>query len=266
MGRMAAIYHSLKECVVRMTVTDANGDQATGAGFHIGQGYFVTARHVVEGKAKVVAEQMEGLAMINSIDVKSAYFPADPKIDLAVLQTEIHFTDYYLQGYKSMQGRTLDDFRGIPLGALVDDAVSDDHILEEVLLMGFPPIPLSDRPELVVVRGEINATMLRYIGPNYYYHIISTVARGGFSGGPVVDSNGFLLGVFTESLIANGKETELGFAAVLSIEPLLTLLKDNGIVLKQNRNILSESEAEDYDEWYEARKKENLKWYFPDRL
>jgi hypothetical protein len=224
-NNMYWIYRAVRECVVRIIGNNAKGDPEIGTGFHIGQGYFVTARHVVEDLSQMQIKHTEGFAMIESITVKSMLFPRDPKIDLAVLKTDIQFTKYYLNGYGAMPGHTLSDFKGIPLGSLIDDAVSDHYILREVLLMGFPKIPLSDQPELVAVRGEINATVRKYIGPSHYFHVISTVARGGFSGGPVIDDDGFLLGVFTESLTTSDrKDTEIGFAAVLSIEPLLILI------------------------------------------
>src|SRR6266571_8236889 len=163
MDRMQSVYQSLRECVVRITVIDAHGEQSIGTGFHIGEGYFATARHVVDGFDQVIVEHTPGFAMIESIEVESTIFPEDERIDVAVLKTRIRFTDYYLNGYKSMPGHTLRDFRGIPFGALLDEGISDDHILDEVILIGFPRIPFSEAPELVAVRGEINATVRSYL-------------------------------------------------------------------------------------------------------
>jgi hypothetical protein len=251
MNKMREVYSNVKELVVRVTVTDSNGDILTGTAFHIGAGYFATARHVVEGFDSICLDHTEGFAMIESIDILAIYCPSDKDIDVAVLKTNIQFTSYHLSYYDQSPKKTLDAFKGIPFGALIDDAVSDDHILDEVLLMGFPTIPMSDRPQLVVVRGEINASMTKYIGSGHYFHLISTVARGGFSGGPVIDECGVLLGIFIESLVMDSHPSELGFATVLSIEPLLRLLIDEGIFLPDNYNILDENQSTDYDEWYE---------------
>lgn len=46
------------------------------------------------------------------------------------------------------------------------------------------------------------------------------MARGGFSGGPVISEYGHALGVVTESLVMNGLPSELGFMNVLSVEPI----------------------------------------------
>jgi hypothetical protein len=251
MNRMQAYYQALRERVVRVTVEDKNGDISTGTAFHIGEGYFATARHVIDGFRSIRLDHMDGFAMIESIEIVNTFFPSDKTIDVALLKTAIEFTPYHLGYYDGSAERALANFKGIPFGALIDDAVSDDHILSEVLLMGFPPIPFSGYPELVAVRGEVNASMKKYVGSAHYCHLISTVARGGFSGGPVIDDYGVLLGIFVESLVKDANPSELGFAAALSIEPLLRLLKDNEITLTDNFNILDQQEPGEYDDWYE---------------
>jgi hypothetical protein len=131
------------------------------------------------------------------------------------------------------------------------DAGSRSGGLADHFCTGFPRIPFSEYPELVAVRGEVNASMKKYVGSAHYCHLISTVARGGFSGGPVIDDYGVLLGIFVESLVKDTNPSELGFAAALSIEPLLRLLKDNEITLADNFNILDQQELGEYDDWYE---------------
>ncbi len=42
------LYERYKYCVVQIAVKSVEGDLASGTGFHIGDGYIVTARHVVE--------------------------------------------------------------------------------------------------------------------------------------------------------------------------------------------------------------------------
>ena len=61
------------------------------------------------------------------------------------------------------------------------------------------------------------------------HFVLSSIARGGFSGGPAFSEWGFLLGVVTQSLVEGGKQTEQGFAVCVSIEPLLTLLAKKGL-------------------------------------
>ncbi len=76
---------------------------------------------------------------------------------------------------------------------------------------------------LVAVAADINAVQDRYDAPHVDF-IISSVPRGGFSGGPVIHSAGFLLGVLTDELSVDPATPEAPFAAALSVEPIRTLL------------------------------------------
>ncbi|MFL5658169.1 MAG: hypothetical protein ACJ8CB_28795, partial [Ktedonobacteraceae bacterium] len=77
----------------------------------------------------------------------------------------------------------------------------------------------------------------KYSGPHPHF-VISSIAREGFFGGPVISEYDFLLGVLTESLTDGDQALENGFASVISIEPLLVLLHENKIRIRGNDNIL----------------------------
>lgn len=62
------------------------------------------------------------------------------------------------------------------------------------------------------------------------HFIVSATARGGFSGGPAILQDGYLLGVVTSSLLRDNLPSELGFQAVLSVEPLRILLGERGMM------------------------------------
>ena len=81
--------------------------------------------------------------------------------------------------------------------------------------------------------------MIKYNGPHPHF-LISSLARQGFFGGPVISEYDFLLGVLTESLTDEDQALENGFASVISIEPLLVLLHENKICIRGNDNILYE--------------------------
>ena len=112
--------------------------------------------------------------------------------------------------------------------------------------MGFPPIPFSNSPNLVAVKAEVNAVIDKYIGPHPHF-IISSVPRGGFSGGPVISEYGFLLGVLTESLIESDKPAEIGFASAISIEPLINLIYENNIDIGEGSKFIKELIGEPLD-------------------
>ena len=62
------------------------------------------------------------------------------------------------------------------------------------------------------------------------HFLISATPRGGFSGGVAIHEDGDALGVVTSSLHKATLPAELGFLAVLSVEPILQCLSDNGLL------------------------------------
>jgi hypothetical protein len=72
----------------------------------------------------------------------------------------------------------------IEVGGHLDDWIGDEFVLSKALLMSFPRVPLARFPVVVAVAGEINAVVDRYDVPHPYF-VISSIPRGGFSGGPV---------------------------------------------------------------------------------
>src|SRR4051812_4731946 len=127
----------------------------------------------------------------------------------------------------------------IPLGGHLDNWLGDELLLSRALVMGYPPVPTTVDAFLVAVESEVNAVVDRYVAPHSHF-ILSHLPRGGFSSGPVISEHGFLLGVATESLKSNDQLLETGFAAAISIEPLLILLDSNGIYPGENGEFIRE--------------------------
>lgn len=242
---LTEVYQRYKPCLVQITVRKPNGDLDNGAGFHVGRGFIVTARHVVEGMELV---EVAGHHHAHSpISVSRAVYPDDPNIDLAVLETDFSL-EHYMTEVTIMVGDTERDKTDyIPLGGHLDDWLGDELVLSKAVLLGFPAIPRANAVVLVAVEVVVNAIIDRYDGPHPHF-IISAIPRGGFSGGPVFSEYGFLLGVMTHSLYAAAKPYELGFAAVLSIEPLLALLQEKDIRCGPNREFIDRLFAGDLDE------------------
>lgn len=201
-------------CVLQIAVRDAEGGDHSGTCFHIGDGYLVTARHVVDGtRILSIGDHDVG-------DVEVAFHP-DEDVDLAILRTTLRLEP---DRRVFADGRYQEFASAIPLGSHLDDWLNDDaFIAQKVLVMGYPPIPMAREPVLVTVEAEIVAVVDKYVGPRHPHFVLSNIPRGGFSGGPVLMS-GFLLGVATESLLEAGKPLETGFAAALTVEPLLALM------------------------------------------
>lgn len=234
---MKELYEKYKSCIVQIIVKSRVGEVASGAGFHIGDGYIVTARHVVENQ---IIELITGNRYTSKhITTKKIFYPSNPRIDLAVLETDFSLDNYMGKVKIIDNGKSREKVDLIPLGGHLDDWIGDEFVLSRVVTFGYPKIPQSKEPALVAVQGEINAIIDKHASPHPHF-IISSTAREGFSGGPVISEYDFLLGVFTESLTEGNQPIENGFASVISIEPLLVLLYENNIQISGNDNILYE--------------------------
>lgn len=205
---------------------NANGDQGVGSAFHVGDGAFVTARHVVEGMASCHIE-LDGYRLMRLAEGAARTLGyedrgptpidplphPDPKKDVAVFSVPC-----------------LAELPAVPLGSHLDDWITDhDFVLNEVLVLGFPPIPLSKKNVLFATRAQINA-VVDLINVDHVHFIASAMARGGFSGGVVLSEWGIALGIVTSSLLKNGVPEELGYLTVLTVEPILECLAAHGLL------------------------------------
>ena len=80
------LYKTYSRTVLRIQVEKQNGDLDNGTCFHIGEGYVVTAKHVVENmkSVKIISDEHE-----EEIEQNRFILPENPKIDLAVVKTRL---------------------------------------------------------------------------------------------------------------------------------------------------------------------------------
>lgn len=227
------LFERYAPAVAYISVELPNGDQSIGSAFHVGEGVFVTARHVVDGnKILEVANTIQryvpdasGNTTIHGVEgrfrtifpasgrvVRGPLFHPDDSVDVAALVVE---------GLECPV---------IPLGSHLDDWINDEAFsLAQVVVMGYPPIPFSREPTLIATRAEVNAIIDKYTGGHPHF-IVSSMARGGFSGGPCLIEWDFSLGLVTESLVEAEGSVESGYMAVISIEPVYVCLTHHGIL------------------------------------
>jgi len=231
-----SIYEQFAGAVAYICVENSKGDQNIGSCFHIGEGLFVTARHVVDGVTinsigtTVCYNEYEDSETKDVRISKTVYFPSesdsfdkpfyhpDPSVDVAIIRV------YNL------------DAPIVPLGTHLDDWLGNEFVLTESIIMGYPPIPLSREPTLVCSKAEINAVIDKYFGGHPQF-IVSAMARAGFSGGPAISEFGFALGIVIESLVKNSEPTELGYFSIINIEPILVCLGHHKIMPEAIRDV-----------------------------
>jgi hypothetical protein len=212
-----------------------DGEHGIGSCFHLGNGLFVTARHVVENK-QLLQIGRHDLSLKTSPDggkttthgpflykgkVKVSFHP-DEKIDIALIQLVEDV-------------RQKSPPRNIYPWLILDgsrEALTEGEILgEEVFVLGYPPIPFNGDPDgnpnIVLLGGEIASVFLHRYAKRRHY-VISGMARGGFSGGPVLSQSGDVIGVIVESLCEASNSqmstTELGFLAAISTQAIVEAL------------------------------------------
>ncbi|WP_339511912.1 S1 family peptidase [Pseudomonas sp. RL_15y_Pfl2_60] len=229
-------FAAYKGSVAYIVTTDSNGDEGIGSAFHVGNGVFITARHVLEGRelneigfddnsiSQLLinnALRSETFCIPKTCITSGPFFHNNPEIDIACFTLNV----------------TPNSF--IPLGSHLDDFLTQyELVLYRTLALGYPPIPFSDRPILFASSGEVNALVDLYAGTKHPHFIISSMARGGYSGGPVMvaynedneKSGTALLGMVTQSLVKDGNSSETGYFAVLTVEPIYDCLEQNSLL------------------------------------
>lgn len=220
-----------------------NGSRSIGSAFHIGEGVFVTARHVVEGVRIIeLATTVAGLiddetGKFQVVDLQGdshTYRPTKPQIGRLVSGPHFHPNDDVDVAVLKIEGI---DAPALTLGShIADEWIRDDAFaLQKILVMGYPPVPFNGQAVLFMTTAEINAVVRKYTGGNVHF-AISAMARGGYSGGPCLGSDGRIIGMVVEALGKNDEAIQLGFMAAVSIEPVIDCLLHHDL-LPANQNV-----------------------------
>lgn len=190
-----------------IVVETANNDLSIGTAFLHKSRCLVTAAHCVRNMRKIeIRGWNSSIAPLQDIFVS-----VDEQCDLAVLR----FTN--------------DPFPNIPGFDL-----ETSQILDDVLVMGFPPIPGFETTltsESAQIAGHIQSTGGQLVASSKSfldkqdYLLVSARVKGGNSGGPVINRRGKVIGVVAGSPSgANGELDSLGYGAAVPSAVLSDLL------------------------------------------
>lgn len=252
-GEARRLFAEYSNAVAFVDVEDDSGNRSVGSSFHIGEGVFVTARHVVENKRILEVRITESVPVgteewfreIMKVDVSDEMIK---KQDQAIIDAVGHTIPYahrlealeVVDGPYFLENENLDlaVFRVsdihhaagiVKLGVHWDDWVYRNiWSLSDAVVLGYPPIPMTSEPTLIAARAEIHTYVVPRHAPSIHF-LLSAMPRGGFSGGVAIHESGDALGVITSSLTHDGAPAELGFLAVLSIEAIYKCLKLHGM-------------------------------------
>lgn len=188
----SAVYEHYASSVLPVVHCDSRGNQQIGTCFVIGASWSLTAWHCVQSAASFAIRSVDAAAWKNA----RVYVHPNAALDLAII---------------SFASPVLADLAPIPLPN--EDAV----ILEEVMALGYPSIPgfgPALAAEAATVSGRLAAATGRiasapteiFAGEELY--LITARVRGGFSGGPILDSFGQAVGIVSREPTAEGNGAE----------------------------------------------------------
>ena len=93
----------------------------------------------------------------------------------------------------------------------------EPRIAETIFTLGYPRIPLSRDPALVMHRGEVTSSpVTTFSGQTLFLY--SAIARPGNSGGPIVSLTGNVVGMVTEELREEADPTSSFYAGIGAVE------------------------------------------------
>ncbi len=183
--------------VLPLVVMDSNDEHGIGTSFLIDGMRLFTAAHCVKDMKSV---QIPGWDPQRH-PLSRIVVPTDPNLDIAFLEFEA------------------DPFPQVPRFQF-DTAT----ILDDVLTMGYPPIPGFDSvqvSETASVAGNLKSTTGQIItsASSYLdkqdYLLISARIKGGNSGGPVVNKRGGVVGIISQEPSEFGQVDTLGFGVAV---------------------------------------------------
>jgi len=184
-----------------------NGTNNIGTGFLISPNCVATARHIPDQLVDFEVASEDGTPLPPH---RRVLVLRNKKIDVAIIELS--------QPVSGLQPMRLTD---------------DVDVLEDLVVMGYPPVAMTDGPYLLANKGEITARVNRYDN-NAADLLISSLLRGGYSGGPAVNQRGNVVGVMTENLYRQTAEENqdrnaaLGIAAATRVCHLKDILAGKG--------------------------------------
>jgi len=192
------LHHIYAQAIVQITGVTADGDAHAGTGLIIAPQWLITCRHVLTDM-KLDQKQRAGDRAFNVI----RQLP-HPSVDMGLVEVSP------------------------PLPPLPGLTFRPPRIAETVYTLGYPRVPLSKAPALVIQKGEVTSIGLETIHGDQVF-LFSAIARPGNSGGPVLSGNGHVLGLVAEELFEDSNNVRSPFFAGIRTDTLSRAIEDLGV-------------------------------------
>lgn len=150
---------------------DGNGETSLGTGFFTridGVPIIVTNAHVFDKSTKIKVKNK------NEITVEHTYIYKDDNADLGIiiLKNDPSVLQFYIS--------------------------TEAAILSEIITIGYPTIPMTQKPYQLYHKGEVNSFVKDYNNNDLF--LFSAKSSSGNSGSPVIDRFGLVAGIVTQEL------------------------------------------------------------------
>lgn len=194
------IYSAYRDYVLPVVVKK-DGKLSMGTCFRFYNG-IVTAKHCIDAEQVFISGYNA-----EKLNQCSVYISSDNEMDLAYIDL------------------------GEPSPLLSGEA----KVLDDVLVMGYPKVPMffdfcageraaiSSIPTKGAVASLAEQYITRKVGP---LMLVTARIRGGNSGGPIIDTNGAVVGVAFSEPTSEGDYDEMGYGVAYPIEVLQQMLQD----------------------------------------
>lgn len=189
------IINQYKNSIIHITGVTNNNDAHAGSGILLNKNTILTCAHVINDMT------IDKVQIVQGTERRVKSFTSHKSIDVGVISLE----EGQATPYKSI-------------------AFRNPNTPEPIYTLGFPRIPLSRNPALVIQSGEVVSEEIKTITGDEVF-LYSAIARPGNSGGPIIASSGHVVGIVTQDLSMKDA-ADAPFYAGVSTEKIEEALKE----------------------------------------